>query len=314
MSADLEDTLTTALRAKASDVPASPMPRLGTGQVTAAPARRRWLVPVAAAVVAVVGIGGAALALAPGDSSAPTPITAAAGPDGLKPGEVYYSLSLTSTGTNGVIVETQLWQPQDRTGAWQQKAVGGRSIEDGRVVPSEDRVEAPAGGECYPATKPSDASCTEPGAWFNPTLEFLANASHDPAVIKQQLWTEAVAEEKERTGPGGDFAPSAGTLSDENLTYLELNHLRGVLDGNGQPAELSAALKQVVASMSGIQVKENTANLVGERGTGYSLPNHEGELLTVVFDGEGAYLGSPTSAVSHGVAPGLGEAPSRMLD
>jgi hypothetical protein len=36
--------------------------------------------------------------------------------------------------------------------------------------------------------------------------------------------------------------------------------------------------------------------------------------VAVIFDADDRYLGSPKEAVRHGVAPGLGEPPSRMLD
>lgn len=64
--------------------------------------------------------------------------------------------------------------------------------------------------------------------------------------------------------------------------------------------------------MPGIRT-EPMGNLLGEHGTGYSLPNEGGRLLSVIFDEQGRYLGAPSMSVHHGVAPGLGRPPSRML-
>jgi hypothetical protein len=123
----------------------------------------------------------------------------------------------------------------------------------------------------------------------------------------------AIAEERRRTGFGGGFTADAGTFSASNLAYLELNHLRGLLSGNGVPDDLAVALRTVVRRMPGIQTRAGTANVLGERGTGYSLPDHRGKLLTVIFDADGRYLGSPEEAVVHGFAPALGEPPSRLI-
>jgi hypothetical protein len=87
-----------------------------------------------------------------------------------------------------------------------------------------------------------------------------------------------------------------------------------LLAGNGVPADLSSALRQVAAAIPGVSVTADMANLVGERGTGYSLPHPFGGTVAVIFDADDRYLGSPKEAVRHGVAPGLGEPPSRMLD
>jgi hypothetical protein len=128
------------------------------------------------------------------------------------------------------------------------------------------------------------------------------------------LRAAAIAEEGKRTGPGGGFTATPDTLSDKNLNYLTLNYLRGLLAGNGVPADLTTALRGLIAAMPDIQVAQNMTNLIGERGTGYSLPDHKGVSLTVIIDDKNAYRGSPTEAVHHGIAPALGQPPSRMLD
>lgn len=302
-----EDAVTDALRAKAGAVPNSPMPRLGRP----APARRGWLVPVAAAVVVVVATGVAVVALSSRDQSSPatgttstttSPPTSAPSPETLAPGEVYYSVRLTDLGVGGMIQEKELWQPPNRTGEWSQRVAQGKSISGGRVVPAGGRIEAPPGGVCYPAFRPTDSSCTEPGSWSNPTVDFLATAPRDPATITAQL-REMAMMVLDRNGQGEDLAP-----------VLELHYVSELLAANGVPAELASALRTVVAGLPGITVTRNMDNPTGQRGTGYSLPHPLDGKVTAIFAEDGHYLGSPKEAVRHGVAPGLGQPPSRMLD
>lgn len=302
MNTELEDALTDALRAKADAVPNTPMPRLG-----AARARRSRLVPIAAAVIAVVAVGVAAFVLVPGDdpaNPAPKPVPVAS-PEVLAAGEVYYSLRLSAQADGQVIMEKQLWQPQDRAGEWRQQVAEGPLTKDGRVVP-RSRIEASPGGMCYPAFTATEPSCTAPASWFNPTPDFLATAPRDPETIGEQFHAAAVAKVEH----------AHSLRADIDLAYvLELKYIGELLAGNGVPAELSNALRQVVAAIPGITVTEDMANLTGQRGTGYSLAiADQGRVLTVIFDADSHYLGSPTEAVRHGVAPGLGQPPSRMID
>lgn len=304
MSTDLENDLAAALRCRAGDVPDTPCPPLGA---TPAP-RRGWFMPVTAAAAAVAGLVAAGVVLLPGDDGG-RDVTVGAAP------EVYYSRVVSGVrGEN--LIEVQLWQGKARTDEWRRESVGGRAVEDGRVVPDPDvRIEGPTSGFCYPAETASDERCAAPGSWFNPTPEFLAGASRDPGVIKQQLHDEAFAEEKRRTAPGGDFTADGKTFSDENLDYLQLNYLRQLLAGNAVPEDLEAVLHEVVAKLfPTIQHTPAMANLLGEKGSGYSLPDYDGRLLTVIFDRHGHYLGAPDQAVVHGFAPALGEPPSRLID
>jgi hypothetical protein len=294
-----EDAIAEALRARADAVPHSPMPLLGETTRT-----RRWLAPVTAAVVVVAAAGATVVVLSQGDHATPTattPTTITSTP-ALAPGEVYYSLRLTDLGAGGVIQEKQLWQPQDQAGEWRQTIVQGQSIRDGRVVPGPGRVDALPGGVCYPAFHADDALCTKPGTWFGPTVAFLATAPRDPATIGEQFHAEAVATLRSN-GQSLDLA-----------NVLELRLIGELLAGNGVPPDLSLVLRQVVVAMPGVTVTENMANLTGARGTGYSFPHPVHGSVTVIFDADGHYLGSPKEAVRHGIAPGLGEPPSRMLD
>jgi hypothetical protein len=125
-------------------------------------------------------------------------------------------------------------------------------------------------------------------------VDFLASAPRDPATIAAQLHAEAAA-------VSADLAP-----------VLELRAVGLLLTGNGVPEDLSSPLRQVVAGLPGVQVIEGMADLTGRVGTGYRLP-HPGGQVVVIFDDDDHYLGSPTEAVRHGVAPGLGEPPSRLL-
>jgi hypothetical protein len=295
MNTELEDSLADALRAKANAVPLSRMPQLGQ----AAPARRGRLVPLVAAAVAAVAIGAAAIVLAP-DDAAPAPVKVAT-PGQLAAGEVYYSLRLTAQAGGQAIMEKQLWQPQKRTGEWRQQMAQGRSIENGRVVPA-GRVEPRPGGKCYPAYEVTDESCTAPASWLNPTVDFLAKAPRDPATIGDQFHAAAAAE-LQRANQSSDLA-----------YLLELRMIGELLAGNGVPPELSSALRQVVAAMPDIEVTDGMANLTGVRGTGYSLHKPKGGPQTVIFKADNTYLGSPTESIRHGIAPALGQPPSRMLD
>lgn len=311
MNTELEDSLADALRARADAVPPSRMPPLGQAVVTDRRAPARRLVPLVAAAIVAVAVGAAAIVLAPGDDTSAIVVapgddtsapSTAANPAELAPGEVYYSLRLTEQGGGGAIMERQLWQPRDRTGAWSQRMAAGRSIVDGRVVPDGGEVSSRPGGVCYPAFETTDESCTAPASWFNPTVDFLATAPRDPATIGEQFHAAALAE-LERGNQSSDLA-----------YLLELRMIGELLVGNGVPAELSSALRQVVAAIPGIEVTENMTNLTGAKGTGYSLPKPTGDPLTAIFNADGTYLGSPTESVRHGVAPGLGQPPSRMLD
>lgn len=306
MNTELEDALADALRAKAGAVPHSPMPPLGAAAAT--PVRRVRLVPIAAAVIAAAAVAAATFVLAPGDETPPppAPVTVADSAE-LAQGEVYYSLRLSAQADGAVIMEKQLWQPREQAGEWRQQVVAGRSISDGRAVPS-GRIGAQPGGVCYPAFTADDASCTAPGSWLNPTVDFLATAPRDPTTLGEQLSATAAAQLRH-----ADVTEDVGI--DVNLMYLlELRCIGEVLASNGVPAELSSALRQVVAATPGIEVTERMANLTGEQGTGYSLRDPQNMLRTVIFDANDRYLGSPSESVRHGIAPGLGQPPSRMLD
>lgn len=313
MNSDLEDAIVNALRAKAGTAPTPAMPPLGS----AARAPRGRLVLVAAAAVVVIAVGAVLFAFNPRDNDAPAAqptsptaaptaptVTTSATEPGLAPGEVYYTLRLTDVGGGGVIRERQLWRPQERTGEWRQTIVQGTVIENGRVVPGgAGDVGGRPGGVCYPAFETTAESCTAPPSWSNSTADFLAAAPRDPATIGQQLHAEAAA-----------AVEGGGQSGDDLVRLLELRMLGDVLADNAVPAELSSALRQVAAALPGVSVTEDMADLLGERGTGYSLPLPGGGSVTVIFDADDRYLGSPKEAVRHGVAPGLGEPPSRMFD
>ena len=331
MNTELERSVADALRAKAGAVPNTPMPRLRRAVETGrtAQARRGRLMPVMAAVVAAVVVGVAAFVLDPGDNAS-VPVTGtsptATSPSGLAQGEVYYSLRLSPCGFaegqstqissacpkssamgGDAVVEEQLWQTRDRAGEWSQQVATGQSIRNGRVVP--DSAYTPPGGVCYPAFSATDDACAAPGSWLNPTVDFLAMAPRDPATIGPQIHGD-VAAWLHANDPQTALADNSADVVD----LLQLHFISQLLTANGVPHELSKALQQVVAAIPGVEVTEDMANLTGERGSSYSLRDPQGALLTVIFDADGDYIGSPTVAVRHGVAPGLGQPPSRMFD
>ena len=306
MSTDLENDLAAALRHRAGEVPDTPCPPLTAA--SAAP-RRGWLVPTAVAA-AVAGVVAAGVVLMPGDGRQQDDVVVAQAP------EVYYSRVVS--GVSGEdLVEVELWQGKARTDEWRRKVGVGKVVENGRVVAPDGSmtvVPLPESGVCYPAETAADERCTAPGSWFNPTLDFLAKAPRDPQVIAQQLHDEAVAEQERRTGPGGDFQVDDKTFAAGNLAYLELNFVRQLLTGNGVPADLEVALRDAVQLLPGVQAHLETANLLGEKGIAYSLPDYSGRLLMVIFDADGHFIGAPDLAVVHGFAPALGEPPSRLID
>lgn len=295
MRTDLENELAAALRHRAGEVPDTPCPPLTASRAP----RRGWAVPVVAAAAAVAGMVAAGIVWLPGGGGDQDVTVGTAS-------EVYYSRYVLGT-SGGILIEMELWQGKRRTDEWRREEVGGSTLKDGRVVPNGVlTTSGPNSGHCYPAFTTDEPTCAEPGTWRSPTLEFLASASRDPAVIKQQLRDEAVAELRGRTG--------ATSFSEENLDHLQLNYLKDALIGNGVPEDLEVVLHQVVAErFPDIQVTPDTANLLGEKGTGYSLPDDEGKLLTVIF-ADGRYIGGPNEAVVHGFAPALGEPPSRLID
>jgi hypothetical protein len=308
---DLEQELRTALRSRAAEVPHSPMPRPAPATQ---PARRGRLLPVAAAVVAAVGIAGAVVALTPdGHEGAPPPAVSRTDPYTLAPGEVYYLRTVRSDPYGERYTEMELWQSPRTTGPWRDRGVAGTSVRDGRVVPSGEFAAQTTTGTCYPSTSAADISCKQPISWNNPTVEFLATASHDPAVLRRQLHAQAVAEAQQLINDG-DLSPELG-LSERDLTLRVVSSVEAALSGNGVPPKLRAALHTVLTSLPGVRVREGVADRLGRRGTAYSFDETDypgAPPETLVFDGD-VFLGTPVTAVVHGVAPGLGKAPSRLL-
>jgi hypothetical protein len=307
---DLEQELRSALRSRAAEVPHSPMPRLDPATK---PARRGRLLPVAAAVVAAAGIAGAVVALTPDQPPAPPVSATPADPYTLAPGEVYYLVSVHSDPEGERYTEQELWQSPQTTGPYRSQGVLGRSVRDGRVVPSGEVAAQKHDGSCYPSTSAADISCQQPVTWNNQTVEFLATAPHDPAALRRQLHAQAVTDAQQLIADG-NLSPELG-LSMRDLTLREVSYVEMAMSGNGLPPELRAALRKVLASLPGVRVREGVADRLGRRGTAYSFdrvdyPGAPPE--TLIFDGD-VYLGTPVDAVVHGVAPGLGKAPTRIL-
>ena len=309
MTTDIDAELRAALRSRAGQVPHSPMPPLP------APARRpraHWLVPVAAAAAVIAGIAGAVVAIAPGEQDSPPPAASLVpAPDRPTPGpgEFYYSRSVRDA--NDYYVEVEVWQSPRRTGPFEERAVGG-TLDDGRVIPDPDEEPELRTGACYPFDAAATVACRQQPSWpIYPSLDFLAAAPTEPAALRKQLRTAALADAQALVNDG--VLPAEEALGERGLAGRMLSYIQLTLAGNGVPEKLRTTLREVAISLPGVEVLENTADALGRRGTGYRIDEHPDGESTLIFDGD-TYLGSPDQAVFHGIAPGLGRPPSRLLD
>jgi hypothetical protein len=295
---ELERTLAAALRDRAGSVPQTPMPRLGR-----TPARSRRLLPVAAAIVAAAGIAGGVVALSPDDQGTPPPADSVVpDPYVMRDGEVYY-LRIVGSGRGTRYAETELWQSAQTTGPWRTRTVTGNRIEHGRVVPAG---EQPAGtqGTCYPSRTRRDALCRQPSSWADhQTLAFLSAVPVTREALSRQLRAEALDTAAAQVVDG-----VVGAGSTANVAAIELSFIQEALSGNGVSPALRSALRQVVAALPGVEVRADVADRLGRRGTGYRVDGRD----YLIFDGD-TYLGTPSEAVIHGVAPAPGADPSRLL-
>jgi hypothetical protein len=314
MTTDLERTLAAALRNRADSVPGTPMPVLGEVP-PATPHRRGRLLPAAAAVVAAVGIAGAVVALTPDDHQLAPPahrIGIPADPYELSPGEVYYSRSVRGNGDDDRYIEVEVWQSPRRTGPWQQHAIVGASQRHGRVVPDPHEKPEDTAGTCFPFESAATVGCKQKPSWpVYPSLDFLAGVPSEPGALRAHLRAAAVADAQQLVHDG--VLPAGVALSERDLSLRMRSYLEQALAGNGISPALRTAMRKVVASLPGTQVSENVADRIGRRGTGYSLEDPAtGERETMIFAGD-VFLGTPIEALVHGVAPALGEPPSRLL-
>lgn len=311
MNVDLERALAEALRDRADAVPHSPMPRLGSP----APRRGRRLLPVAAAVVAAAGIASAVVALTADDQESAPPPAASFVPRPVSEtpgaGEVYYVRSVRGTSRPPTLIQYEVWQSPWRTGSWRSYAFGGNKAVDGKVVLDDEWPPETRTGTCYPFDSTKDPGCKQRPSWLTyPSLGFLAAAPRDPAALGRQLNAAAVADAQNLVNDGA--LPASEALTKRALADRELSIVQTVLGGNGVSRDLRAALHEVVAKLPGIKVTKNMTDAIGRRGTGYHYGSvHDGESV-VMFDGS-TYLGSPDEAFVFGIAPKLGQPPSRLL-
>jgi hypothetical protein len=314
MNTELEDSLVEALRRKAEAVPPSRMPRLGQPARAARPmARRGRLVPIVAAVAAVVGIAGGVVALVPDErDGAPSPAGSQVPrlePETPRAGDVYYLRSVRELDPDRSphYVQVELWQSTQRTGPWRSHTISGDTIDNGRVVP-DDLPPENESGACYPFEAAKEVGCKQRPSWqVYPSLEFLAAAPRDPAALGRQLHDAAYAD-AQRYVNEGSLPPDE--LSTRNVAIRELGIVQVVLSGNGVSAELRAALHEVVASLPGITATDNVRDRLGRPGTGYHYGNDPEQVA--IFDGD-TYLGSRDEAFVYGIARGPGKAPYRTF-
>ena len=310
MTSDLDQRLRDALRSRAAEVPHIPMPPLP------APARRprtHWLVPVAAAAAVLAGVAGAVVAIAPGEQdSAPPASSLVPRPQLTTPGpnEYYYSRSVRDA-NDGAYVEVEVWQSPKRSGPWKERAVIG-TLDGSRVVPNPAESPELRSGRCYPFDTADTIACRQRPSWpIYASLDLLEAAPTSPAALRRDLQAAAVAEAQSLVNDGVLSAEEA--LAERNLADMMLGYMQLALDGNGVSEELRTTMREVVTSLPGVEVLENTADALGRRGTGYRIVPHPDGESTLIFDGD-TYLGTPDQAVFHGIAPGLGRPPSRLLD
>ena len=178
----------------------------------------------------------------------------------------------------------------------------------GDPVPGDHIETAPCGHFAHP----EDTGCTDAGTWDNPTPRFIADLPTDPAALDALLveWGEKWTQLAE----GGDHPVPLGTALDEERAELHepmyaASYLADATVGMSQP--FSEALERAVAALPGV-VASSATNLDGVPGTSYVAVASDGEVVSdeLVFDADGNYIGTSTSAVVVGAADQAGVAPA----
>jgi hypothetical protein len=335
---DLEQQLRGTLTRTAERVPDAPRPGFSwesQEQVVALSSRRsrtRRVLQVATPLA--VAAAAAAVAVLPGSgtsggSAAPPSVqvqeTALLAPGGtvpMAPGQYLYSKITGQTLFKGdvpVTVVDEYWVPQDATGVWTYRATAydpatGRPVPrfydpaTGKPVPGAHIETAPCGHFAHP----EDTRCTDAGTWDNPTPRFLANLPTDPAALDALLveWGQKWSRLARGTGEPEKFGSA---LDEEHSKLYDPMNAAGFLASStvGMSQPFSSALQRAIAALPGVVAKPAT-NRDGVPGTSYSAVGSDGVVVSneMIFDADGNYIGTPTSAVVVGAADQAGVAPA----
>jgi hypothetical protein len=327
---DLEQQLRGTLTRTAERVPDVPRPPMSWELPADAPqvvtplhrsSRTRRVLQVATPLAVAAAV--AAVAVLPGSGSSgdtPAPgltevaLLAPGGAVPMAPGQYLYSKTTYRITLKGDVPATavdEYWIPQDATQVWTYRATAydpatGRPVTrftdpaTGQPVPGPHVETAPCGHFAHP----EDTSCTDAGSWDVPTPRFLAGLPTDPAALDDLLvewgdkWT--------RLAEGDDYPVGFGSAIDEERAELQepmtaASNLAESTIGMSQP--FSAALEQAIAALPGV-VATPATNSDGVPGTSYVAVASDGSAVSdeLVFDSDGNYIGSSTSAVTVGAA------------
>jgi len=209
----------------------------------------------------------------------------------------------------------QTWVPYDRSREWLQRSYNtGRrqwiqGCEADLPTPENTDVEELRAkcGDFHPegGMKP----CERKGNWQQPTPEFVAALPSDPQKLYDEL-RSAMADE----GPGPDAAI---------LDFVQDAISRGLM-----PAGLRANLYRALALLPALKVSDRNVNLDGRTGVGLGVETGDRKQEVIIDPATGQYIGereattrgfgavkpgtvTSYTALSTGVATGLGEQPAR---
>jgi hypothetical protein len=326
---DLEQQLRSTLARTAERVPAAPRPALswerpaGASQVVTPlrrPSRTRRVLQFAAPLAVAAAVATVVVLPGSGDAAPTTPaltevaLLAPGSTVPMEPGQYLYSKTTyqaTLKGDVSIMAVDEYWVPQDATDVWTYRGsaydpVTGESVAryhdpaTGDAI-AEPRVEtAPCGDYAHPEV----TDCTGEGSWKIPTPRFIAELPTDPAELRAVL--VEFGENWDRLARGTDEPEQFGSAYDEERSRLyrpmfAASSLADASVGLSQP--FSQALEQAIAGLPGV-VAEPATNLDGVPGTSYTAVMSDGSVVGggLVFDADGNYIGSSTSAVVVGAA------------
>ena len=341
---ELEQQLRGTLTRTADAVPETTRPALSWERPTPAlqvvapasrPSRPRRVLRFAAPLAVAAAVAAAALVALPDqDTSRTTPapapspglaevaLIAPGSTVPMAPGQYLYSKTTyqaTLKGDVTVMAVDEYWVPQDATAVWTYRG----SAYDPATGRPAARYEDPATGQltteprvetapCGDYAHPEVTHCDGTGSWKVPTPRFIAGLPTDPTELRAVL--VEFGENWDRLARGTDEPEQFGSAQDEERArlYEPMNAAYNLADASvGLSQPFSRALQQAIAGLPGV-VATPATNLDGVPGTGYRVVAPDGEVVygDLVFDADGNYIGTPTSAVVVGAADQAGLAPA----